>query len=205
MPVYLGEYTNCASAREMKFIRAVFDFCDNDYYNKELVIVSDGCNVAKGIFERQSSKWNNCFFYMMDKQTLFSGSVRDYGLKLCNGSIITYLDSDDRLGKNHLTGIVDSFRYEKVDWIYYDDFYTKYGKIQRRKSDLKFGKVGTSNISHRRVFNSGSSPNWEGLNGYGHDYLFINRLREYSTKYKYVKSPKILYEVCHSMSLKIDH
>ena len=102
MPVYLGEYEGCAEDREEKFVRAINSFLNNDYDNKELVIVGDACAKSLRILyekftdEMKSKKIK--FYNMPKKQKLFSGKLRTTGLKICDGDYIMYLDSDDMLG-----------------------------------------------------------------------------------------------------------
>jgi glycosyltransferase involved in cell wall biosynthesis len=43
MPCFLGEYEGCASNREQKLIRAIHSFNTQTHEDRELVIVSDGC------------------------------------------------------------------------------------------------------------------------------------------------------------------
>ena len=54
MPVYLGEYPTRGSNPEYKFKRAVETYIDQEYKDSELIIVSDGCRIAEGI-------WRNNF------------------------------------------------------------------------------------------------------------------------------------------------
>ena len=46
MASYLGNYPGCANNREAKFIRSVKSFLNQSYDNKELIIVSDGCEIT---------------------------------------------------------------------------------------------------------------------------------------------------------------
>jgi glycosyltransferase involved in cell wall biosynthesis len=55
-PSYLGEYENCASDRENKFIRAVNSFIANTYENKELVIIGDSCDITERLLTENFSK-----------------------------------------------------------------------------------------------------------------------------------------------------
>lgn len=92
MPSFLGHYQNAATDRERKFERAIESFLKQDYPNKQLVIVSDGCEITNSIVK---SKFNHDSIKLvsLDKQPLFSGLVRQLGIDNCNGDIVTYLDS----------------------------------------------------------------------------------------------------------------
>jgi glycosyltransferase involved in cell wall biosynthesis len=191
MPSYLGNYNGAASNREYKFERAVNSFLNQEYQDKELIIVSDGCEITKDIVNK---KYNNELIKLIkiDKQVLFSGYVRDVGLKIAKGDIITYLDTDDYFGNNlHLYFIYKGFLNPDIDWVYFDDIMRWNNFVySQREAVLQSGRIGTSNIAHRNIKNI----SWENLDGYGHDWYFINKLIE---KYKYQKIGGTSYTVCH--------
>ena len=53
MPVYLGHYEGCAEDREEKFVRAINSFLNNDYENKELIVIGDCCSKSESILQEQ--------------------------------------------------------------------------------------------------------------------------------------------------------
>lgn len=183
MPVYLGDYRGSASGREEKFIRAVNSFMDQSYSNKELIIVSDACHIASKIYHEMFDNKGVVLIVYDKKQPLFSGSLRSEGIRSSTGDIITYLDSDDELGENHLESLANCTDWDNVDWVYFNDYLSLgNGQDELRIVEMKHGKIGTSNIAHH----SRLKANWDGCDGYGHDWMFIKKLQEISTNYKKV-------------------
>lgn len=185
MPSYLGDYEGAASMRELKFLRAVASFLDQNYDNKELIIVSDGCEKTIDI----ASQWSDrpeIRVFKIEKQKKFSGVVRNTGLEKGTGEIICYLDTDDYFGSNHLSSIDKNFI---GDVCYFDDYVmnSQYN-LQTRNVKIQFGSLGTSAIAHR----SGLECKW--IDGYGHDFVFFDQLR---MKYKTKKITAGNYIVCH--------
>ncbi len=204
MPVFLGPYAGGATAREYKFIRAVFSFIDNDYENKELIICSDGCAASEEIFLRHKHEFPNVYFYKIDKQPLFSGNVREHALTKSNGNIITYLDSDDELGSTHLSTIMHGFKKSNYEFVYWDDYVRVDPRtLKKRNTQLQFSMVGTSCIAHKKTFRNKFSPSWIGCNGYGHDWQFISKILD-NTK-RQAKIYKCDYQVCHVPHLGFDN
>jgi glycosyltransferase involved in cell wall biosynthesis len=174
MPCYLGEYPGAATNRQDKFIRAVNSFIGNDYPNKHLVIVSDGCEITTNLYYTRYKNNVNISLVKIDKEPLFSGMVREEGLsyarKEIKPDIQTYLDADDQLLSTHLQYIADNIG--SNDWIYYpDQLMARKYEYWIRQPELISGKIGTSNISHI------SKPefNWLDCDGYGHDFKFISQ------------------------------
>jgi glycosyltransferase involved in cell wall biosynthesis len=179
MPVYLGEYPGCASDRVRKFQRAVKSFDLQTYIQKELIIVCDGGwdEIKKALEPLFILNKDKITFIEIEKQHLFSGNVRNEGLKVATGDIICYLDSDDFFGRNHLMNIADNFPAD-CQWVHFNDYVSLLnGDIICRNVFPYYGKIGTSSIAHRR-----SIGNWKGCDGYGHDYLFIENLCILKTK-----------------------
>jgi glycosyltransferase involved in cell wall biosynthesis len=191
-PSYLGNYQGAATDRERKFIRAVTSFLQQQYSNKELVIISDGCEITNRIIEERFPH-DGIKLIKIPKQDLFSGQVRNAGVQQATGDVITYLDSDDHYGNSlHLDFIYNAFLNPQVNWIYFDDIVQWNPHVSSpRESALERGRVGTSNIAHRNI----KEISWNGMNGYGHDWSFITQLMQ-----KYPNPPKISgtsYTVCH--------
>jgi len=199
MPCFLGEYSNSAKDRAIKLNRAIQSFLDQDYLNKSLIIVADGCLYTMEFIEKNNyeQEQNNIFKYFIPKQELFSGSVRDFGLNMATGDYITYLDSDDFYkNKNHLSTIVNGFNNNpECDWLYFDDF-VKYFHLDhlpltKRIVEIEQGVIGTSSIAHKKL----EGVSWEGKNGYGHDYHFVSSLIALYPNYKKIYGCS--YVVCH--------
>lgn len=190
MPVYLGYYEGCADGREGRFRLAIRSFFNQKHENKQLIIVSDGCDIAEKIVDEEFCE-PSIIFKKIEKQPLFSGNVRAEGIKLASGDVICYLDSDDVLGENHLTAIANGFDDEKLDWVYYNDLIFQPNKPMVRDVQLVLGLAGTSSIAHR----ADCAATWSGCNNYNHDWLFIKRLIALNPNYKKIFGAE--YLVCH--------
>lgn len=182
MPSYLGHYKGAASNRKEKFVRAVKSFISQDYQDKVLIVVSDGCRITQSL----TPKFENVKLVNMPKQPTFSGSVRKKGVmvaKQLGADIITYLDTDDFLEFTHLTSIANAFLQNDCDWIYCNDKLAD----KERVAVLDRSKIGTSNISHR----SDVPIIWG--HGYCHDWKAIESIMNY----KSFKAEFSSYVVCH--------
>ena len=191
MPVYLGEYEGCAADRKKKFIRAVDSFVDNRYNESELIIVSDGCEETVHTYKEYGGYWNrlkkrkdiNVRLVTIDKMPLFSGKVRWAGIEQAEGEVICYLDSDDIIGSRHLQNIYDEITEYKYDWAFFDDSIQLENNQGIRISAIEHGRIGTSNLCHRKEIENGYQQGWYNCNGYGHDWKFVNKLIESSSNY----------------------
>lgn len=116
MQSYLGDYPGSRSNPEQKFIRAVYSFLMQDYVNKELVIVSDGCKITERLYNAHFKHYSEVKYIYFDKEATspkmyedidgtkhFRGMPRKIGNDNATGDIICYLDSDDYLKQNYLT------------------------------------------------------------------------------------------------------
>ena len=199
MASYLGYYPNRSSDPEQKFIRAVKSFITQPYENKELIIVSDGCNVTNNLYEQIFKNFTNIKLVKIPKQEIYSGECRNASIRIASGDIICYLDNDDVFGKNHLQLISEQFT-DDVDLVYYDDYLVlshDFKKLQKRLVETRYGSIGTSSISHKNLNNIKYRhiKNWW-TSGYGHDYVFLSSLIVNGLQFKKLaKSPQ--YLVCH--------
>lgn len=199
MASYLGEYPNAATNRDVKFVRAVNSFLNQKYDGeKELIIVGDGCDKTKEIYEKNWKNNKEIIYFGSQKLPMYSGGVRTIGMKIATGDIICYLDNDDLLGKSHLEKISKQFT-DDVDWVYYDDLMVlnkEFSKFQLRYVDPRWGSIGTSSIAHRNPKNCKVLEKLEWFTGYGHDFLFCLKLASTGAKYKKLKD-RPQYVVCH--------
>lgn len=195
MASYLLPYPGSASNRDKKFVRAVNSFKKQTYQNKELIIVSDGCPLTIDLYNKFFSKESNIKLISIPKQPLYSGEMRNSALKIADGDIISYLDTDDILGPNHLQIIVDQFDIDNFDFVFYNDYMVldnTFKKLYLRIVEPRWASIGTSSISHKNI----KDINWSDSGGYGHDFLFVFKMASDGFKYKKLeKVPE--YLVCH--------
>jgi len=195
MASFLGDYPNSAKNRDKKFVRAVKSFKNQTHENKELIIVSDGCEKTVDLYNEHFKNDENISIISIPKQPLYSGLMRNIAIEKATGDIISYLDSDDVIGKTHLETIVSQFDTNKYDWVFYDDLLVleNFKKLQTRKVETRYGSIGTSAISHKNPKNleNGDKLLW-GV-GYGHDFSFVLKLNGLGLKYtKLKKTPQYL-------------
>jgi len=190
MPVYLGVYKGGASDRETKFIRAVDSVLRQTLKSWELIIISDGCERTIEIYLEKYAKYSQVKCLQIPKQVYLSGQVRSAGISKAIGKYIIYLDSDDYYLDDHLQRVnswINGF-----DWIYYNDNYKQFNKVMPKNVKLHLGSAGTSCICHLKSL----GVDWKGLDGYTHDFRFIERVRNISGNYK--KGGNSGYVVCHT-------
>jgi glycosyltransferase involved in cell wall biosynthesis len=199
MARYLGKYPAGATNREVKFIRAVKSFINQSYEKKELIIVSDGCEITNKLWEEHFSSYENIKLIKLNKQSLYSGNMRNIAFDIAKGDVITYLDSDDAIGKTHLETINDQFNTDECDWVYYDDYMVlnkEFSKLHIRKVETRFGSIGTSAISHKhpKLLKNGDQLKW--ISGYCHDWIYVLKMNAMGLTFKKLeKMPQ--YLVCH--------
>jgi glycosyltransferase involved in cell wall biosynthesis len=182
-----------------KFLRAVKSFLNQTYENKELIIVADGCQLTMELYHNNFTQYPNIKIIPIPKQPPYSGEMRNVAINVAMGDIITYLDADDVIKKDHLQYIVNNFDLDEHDWLYYDDWMTlnkEFTKFYRRVVEPRYGSIGTSSFSHKnpRLFKNGDKFKFG--TGYGHDFCTILLLNSLGTKFKKIEEPSG-YIVCH--------
>lgn len=132
MQSYLGDYPGARSNPKYKFVRAVNSFLLQKHPDKELVIVSDGCEDTKALYESCFSSFSNIKFAYVgrgnlprtyetrDNKKYFRGLPREIGRTLADGEIITYMDSDDIILPSRLTALDSAWSNADVSkiWAY---------------------------------------------------------------------------------------
>ena len=195
MASYLLPYPNSRSNPDKKFIRAVNSFKKQVYDNKELIIVSDGCPLTIELYKKFFANEPNIKLISIPKQPLYSGEMRNIALNMADGDIISYLDSDDIIGPNHLRIIANQFDIDKYSWVFYNDFMTldsSFKKLLLRTVEPRWASIGTSSISHKNLKDVKGC--WS--DGYGHDFIFVFKLASLGLKFKKLdKNPE--YIVAH--------
>lgn len=193
MASHLYPYTHGATKREEKFERAVDSFLLSFHSSKELIIIADGCAITERIVNEKYSNSHEIRIKAIDKQPPWSGNVRQAGLEMATGEIICYLDTDDYISPSHISVIENQMNEREYDWCYFNNhIYTHDGKIVIRGAILCHGGVGTSSIAHRKLH----GVNWYGCDGYGHDWLFIQKLIKSSENKGQIQNTG--YVICHT-------
>lgn len=184
---------------DLKFKRAVNSFIKQNYEDKELIIVSDGCEKTIELYQQNFNQYENIKLIPIPKQRPYSGQMRNIAIDASNGDIITYLDSDDVIGKNHLKIISEQFDLNDWDWIYSDDLMLldkNFTKFHLRKVETRWGSIGTSAISHKnpKLLKNGEYLKWG--DGYSHDWVFCMKLASLGYRFKKLEK-RGEYIVCH--------
>ena len=201
MASYLGDYSGRSSNPDKKFIRAVKSFLGQTYENCELIIVADGCDKTEKIYNENFKDIEKIKFIKIDKQPVYGAEIRNAGIELADGEIISYLDNDDVIGKKHLELIISEWD-DEIDMMYYDDYLVMspdFKKLHQRIVETRYGSIGTSSITHRN-FNDEKfkqvKNNLKWGTGYGHDFLFLSNLIVNGFMFKKLSKPS-QYLVCH--------
>lgn len=176
MASYLGVYKNAASNREVKIIRAIQSVLDQTI-PVECVVIADGCQKTVEIIKRHFP--DKVSGFLIPKQHIWYGMVRNTGIKQAQNDIICYLDVDDYLEKTHCEFISNNFA--NNDWVWFNDIVYSRGQWKTRHCDVnKKGLCGTSNVAHRKI------ALWPEKASYAHDWQFILNLKDASTKFKFI-------------------
>lgn len=189
MPSYLGDFKNAAKHRPDKFLRALESIEHQTCQDFECIVIADGCRDTETLFNQYYCGNPKFSLYKLPKQRLWSPKVRNEGIKHALGEYITYLDTDDKLGARHLEIIL--YGIKDYDWAWYNDYLVdKFNNSVENLCDLKFGKCGTSNFTHKRSLGAV----WEDAT-YAHDYRFlIRQLKKHPNNAK-IATPQ--YYICH--------
>jgi glycosyltransferase involved in cell wall biosynthesis len=191
-PSSLAKRKYQADNPEDKLIRAVTSVLMQDYDDKEVIIIADGCEETINIIQDHFYSGNlpcRLNAISIPKQLPFSGNVRNAGIEVATGDIICYLDADDYLGSDHVTTIVKHFTGQ---WVWFNDLTLVKDQFVERECSLKLGFCGTSNIAHSRDMKA----RWNAVNTYGKDdWGFIQNLQKECPDGVKIETPS--YIVCH--------
>lgn len=196
MPCYLGYYANAAADRAAKLERAVNSFIAQDYPNKRLFIVADGCDETEGIYKEKFAHCVDIVLLKIPKQEVFSGNVRQEALGRVITGVVAYLDSDDEfLQNNHLSAVMNGMLSTGADWVYFDEYIYRAdrsnNKMAKKLVSLEKDSIGTSSIAHKIL----PGISWSGCDGYGHDWTFVQRLGTTYTNHAKIEGTS--YHICH--------
>jgi glycosyltransferase involved in cell wall biosynthesis len=206
MASHLSDRMPGATNKPKKFIRAVKSFINQTHQDKELIIVSDGCDITTKLYEENFKELDNIKFLYIPKQEPYSSTMRNVGLKISSGDIVCYLDADDVIGKKHLEIINEQFDIDKYEFVYYDDWMVtdrEFKNLFFREVYPRFGSIGTSSISHVNPNNTnninGKKIQWVS-SGYGHDFLYVLKMISTGCRFNKLKNPPN-YIVCHARGI----
>ena len=207
-----------------KFMNAVSSFIAQDYENKELVIISDGCEITNHIYYSYYADNEDIKLVMMPKSPPPPppNRYRQAGIVAATGNKICYLDPDDCLFPFHLTNLEANFS-PSVDWICFpyrvmaektttlgnDPSLSFCPKIDLLRADPKIcvtlktepGYIGGGNIAHKRNIKSvwGGTLENPGRNG---DLRWILDLMEKHPEYLQVGNPTAMgYLLCQTRQI----
>lgn len=107
MPSYLGEYPGSRKDPDKKFIRAVESFRAQTLEEKELIIVSDGCEITNQIYQDNWKEDSTISLIRVEKQKGWPGKLREAARSFAKYEWIGYLDSDDMFSLKYLNNILD--------------------------------------------------------------------------------------------------
>lgn len=153
MQSFLGDYPGARKEPVEKFIRAVKSFQNQNYENKELVIVSDGCKLTMNAYEKHFKSDIQIEFIYIDKNTptmysklrgkkYYRGVPRKIGVSHSSGKLISYMDSDDYLLPNFISTCVS--QYEKdttMKWWMNQSWYDHSAIIDRKDIQAKHANI----------------------------------------------------------------
>lgn len=194
LPTRLDNYdTTVARNRDEKLERAIKSVMCQTFQDFELIIIADGCKksveIAKPYFYEYLPKIR---IIEIPAQKAWSGKVRNAGISVAKGDIITYIDNDDFWGANHLQIINDGFM--DYDWVWYNHLIYDNAKkdfVEYHTNINVHGQCGTSSISHKRSL----GVYWMS-NDYSHDFVLIKSLKKASDNYGKIGCTE--YKVCHT-------
>jgi len=203
MPNYNGEQTIESSIQS---------FIDNNYINKELIIV-DGKSTDNShvIIEEFTKKYH--FIKWIDSVDYGISDAINIGLKQTNGDIIGYLGSDDLLNSDTLFVINKYKSLIDFDGIYFDSYtyYIDKNIVKLRKCPnitfnrsnlIKFGTiVGLQNMYFdKKVF---KSIKYDINNKYSMDFEIYFRILKKFSNFIYIEYPATINKFQNNISYKM--
>ena len=221
MPSYLGEYTGSRKDPEKKFVRAVQSFLENTLLNKELIIVSDGCQSTIDIYESKFKKYDEISLIQVEKRKEpWPGELRECGRSLAKYDWITYLDTDDIYLNSHLYLIEQAVLSKKEETtVFINSAYIlplplnptkrmlayvgmdiiEYNKLRNKSNELYQNKVIMSNAmgangTWQIVHHKHVPHRWKNTDKMGEDKLFIENLKSTESLERF----KGGYFICHN-------
>ena len=143
-----------------KYLKKCIDsLIDQTYQNIEILLVDDGSTDSSGkICDDYAKRYS--FVYSFHKANSGLGFTRNYGLERINGEYVTFIDSDDYLGKDAIKRLVAGLDGKSIDTVI-----GGYSKV-KDNGDVLYTREYTESIFrnenvYKKLFISmlGSSPN----------------------------------------------
>lgn len=156
MQSYLGDYPGSRKNPVAKFHRIINAFLTQPYYKSELIIVSDGCEITHEEYYKvyknnprikyaYVAKPGVNMYEEVDGKKQYRGIPRRIGVSLCEGDVISYIDTDDLITPTFVTKIAARYVKEpSAMWYLNQEWY-----------------------DHTNVFH----PNWIAANGVGNSIM----------------------------------
>jgi glycosyltransferase involved in cell wall biosynthesis len=178
--------------------RSILSFVNNNYVNKELLII-DGKSVDRSfsIIRKYANKFSNINW--IKKKDIGISDAINIGIEYCRGNIIGYLGSDDLLNSETFFKINDYKSLVDFDAIYFDSYtyFLRSEKIILRKCpNINFDKknlikhgtiVGLQNIFFdKRVY---QNIRYDVKNLYSMDYEIYFKIIDFFPRFIYVEYP----------------
>lgn len=195
LPATCAEYPKCANNRDIKLRRAIQSVIEQSCKDWELIVISDGCDMTVQIADNFQDSRIKIIKVAKQAGIVAVGKLRNIGIRISQGEWITYLDSDDALGENHLQILSQHLT---AEWLFYNDYmFNKHKeRFQERECIIRVGRCGTSNIIHLKSLN----VKWQDFSPYGYDdWNFIKSLMKF--KHDTIETPE--YYTCHDLSYEV--
>lgn len=201
---YLKEYEGSRKDADKKFIRAVESFKNQTHNKKELIIVSDGCEITNDLYFKNWSNDPTVKLIRCEKhESVWPGTLREVGRSLATYDWIHYLDTDDFDMSNHLEIINDAIIKRENDiTLLFNTHYTfplpedpgvwmlayvgleleKYLQVRNGMEIIDGHRMATSramghNGTWQIVHHKNVPHRWENCEHMGEDKYFIERLK----------------------------
>lgn len=143
-----------------KYLKKCIDsLIDQTYQNIEILLVDDGSTDSSGkICDDYAKRYS--FVYSFHKANSGLGFTRNYGLERINGEYVTFVDSDDYLGKDAIKRLVAGLDGKSIDTVI-----GGYSKVKDNGDVLYTREYTESIFRHESIYQKlfvsmlGSSPN----------------------------------------------
>lgn len=226
MPSYLGEYPGSRKDPDKKFIRSVKSFKEQSLKEKELIIISDGCEITNQIYHDNWKEDPTIRLIISEKmQVTWPGELREMGRSIAKYDWITYLDSDDMYLQNHLSIINNAIQNReknvtvllnthyifpfpenpnKIMLAYVGMDLEKYNQTRNNLEILDGNRIAAAKANWfgtwRLVHHKQVPHRWMNSDEMGEDAFFIERIKKTEKLQEFRGS----YFICHNTNKRMD-